>query len=334
MGEADVVNPPAKGGPLVSVVTPVYNDASHIGECIASVLRQTYTHLDYTVIDNASTDETPEIVADFARRDSRVRLLRFEELVDTTQNHNRAFRAISPESEFCKVVQADDWLYDECLERMVAVAQEAETIGVVSAYRLWQDQVDLVGLPYSETIVSGRKILRQCLTGGPYVTGAPTAVLYRSEVVRERDPFYLADYEHADTEATYWVLSRRDFGFVHQVLTFARRERGRRQAWADAMNTYDPENIRFLLLYGPGVLGPAEYRERLRLELRRYVRFHARQLPKPSRLREPDFFALHHKEIDAILEDGGDDPEVRLATSVVRAMLARGGRRRVSSAIR
>ena len=218
------------GQPLVSVVTPVYNGAEYIQECIESVLRQTYTNWEYTVIDNASTDQTSEIVARFAASDSRVRHLRFDDFVTRTENHNRAFRTLTPESEFCKVVQGDDWLYPECLERMVAVAEGVESIGIVSAYRLWERTVDLVGLPYSKTVISGREILRQCLLGGPYVTGAPTALLYRSRFVRERDPFYLEHFQHQDTEAAYWLLSQHNFGFVHQVLTFARRQEGAEMA--------------------------------------------------------------------------------------------------------
>ena len=116
-------------------------------------------------------------------------------------NHNRAFGTISAESEFCKVVQADDWLYPECLERMVGVAVTNDNVSLVSAYRLLDRKVDLVGVPYTQEVVSGREILRQSLLGGPYVTGAPTALLYRSRLVRERTPFYQGGQLHADTDA-------------------------------------------------------------------------------------------------------------------------------------
>jgi glycosyltransferase involved in cell wall biosynthesis len=41
--------------PLVSVVTPVYNGEIYLRECIESVLNQTYTHWDYTIVNNCST---------------------------------------------------------------------------------------------------------------------------------------------------------------------------------------------------------------------------------------------------------------------------------------
>ena len=314
--------------PLVSVVTPVYNGAAYLEECLESLLRQTYRHWECTVVDNASTDATPELIDRFAGRDSRIRHARFDEFVTANENHNRAFRAVSPDSEYCKVLQADDWLFPECLERMVDVAERSSSIGIVSAYRLWGTVVDLTGLPYSQTIVGGREILAQCLLQNIHVTGAPTALLYRSRLVRERDPFWESGFEHADTEAAYWVLSRHDFGFIHQVLTFARRQQpgSRMTEWADAMNTYIPENIRFLIRYGPDVLEPGVYRRQLRVELRKYLSFHLRQMPKPSRLADPRFFAVHRAEIEAILGEGGGDADIHSTMLLVKTMLLRGWR--------
>ena len=42
--------------PLVSIITPLYNNAEHLSECIESVLAQTYPHWDYTIVNNCSTD--------------------------------------------------------------------------------------------------------------------------------------------------------------------------------------------------------------------------------------------------------------------------------------
>lgn len=312
-------------GPLVSVVTPVFNGSAYIAESVESVLRQTYTNFELTIVDNASTDETPQLASDFAARDSRIRHIRFEEFVGANENHNRAFRLISPQSEFCKVVQADDWLYPECLERMVGIARSADDVALVSAYRIWDTEVDLDGIAPGRSVLSGHEVLRQCLLGRLHVTGAPTSVLYRSRAVRERDPFYPPEFEHDDTEAAYWLLSRHNFGFVHQVLTFARRQPGARMGWAARMNTYTPENIRFLLRFGRAVLLPDEYRRQLRHDLWEYIRFHFRQMPKPSRLADPRFFELHESEIQAILAEGGNaDREVRASVAIIRLMLARG----------
>ena len=54
---------------------------------------------------------------------------------------------ISPDADYVKVVHADDLLFPECLERMVALADRHPNIGLVGAYRLNGTEVDLDALP-------------------------------------------------------------------------------------------------------------------------------------------------------------------------------------------
>ena len=122
--------------PLVSVVTPAYNEEAHIRQCIESVLAQTYTHWDYTIVNNRSTDRTFEIAQEYAAKDHRIRIHNNETFVPAIANYNNAFRQISPECKYCKVVGADDWLYPECLEKMVHLAEEHPTAAIIGAYQI------------------------------------------------------------------------------------------------------------------------------------------------------------------------------------------------------
>jgi glycosyltransferase involved in cell wall biosynthesis len=313
-----------KDGPLVSVVTPVYNGATYLPECVESVLAQSYENWDYTIVDNASSDATPEIAEKFAARDSRIRHLRYDEFVGITANHNRAFDALNPRSEYCKVVQADDFMYPECLSRMVGAASVAETVGVVSAYQLWDRRVHLHGLPYDTTFASGRHVLRATLLGEFNVTGGPTATMLRSAFVRARQPFYEEGFLHEDSEAMLWMHSRYDFAFVHQILTFARQQPEARTRWTANINSAGAEEIVFLLRYGRLVLDDSQYRSRLRTLLKRYVWWHVRQFPRPSRMRDPEFFEFHGSRRKLILAEANHDPEVTTAMSVVGTLLRRG----------
>jgi glycosyltransferase involved in cell wall biosynthesis len=312
-----------RDGPLVSVVTPVYNDAPFIEECMRSVLGQTYRDWEHTIADNASTDATPEIAARIAAEDSRIRYLRFDEFVPANESYNRALRAVGPASEFCKVLSADDWLFPRCLEEMVTVATSSDAIGIVSAYRLAGNRVDLAGLPYSQTVFEGRDVLRRSLLDEISVLGSLTALLLRARLVRETDPFLDGRFEHADTEAAYRLLTNHDFGFAHQVLTYARRLPGTPYEESHRMNTFGPEYLCFLARYGPTTLAPAEYRRALRHGLRRLALWHSKQALRPSRLRQPEFFAFHERALELLAEAGGDDPDIRTTAAYVRALLAR-----------
>jgi glycosyltransferase involved in cell wall biosynthesis len=309
----------------VSVVTPVYNGEGYLSSCIEAVLAQTHRNFTLTIVDNRSTDSTPEIAERFARADSRVRHERHEEFVDVTANHNRAFRAVDPDSAYVKVAQADDLLFPECLEKMIELAERAPTVGVVSGYRLCNSIVELVGLAFPLSVVDGSFILRQSLLGGPYVTGSPNSLLYRADLVRGRAPFFDPEFAHADTEAAYWAFTQADFALVHQVTTFSRRQRESQNARASRVQSYWPENMRMLLRYGPSVLSAAEFRWRLRYELSVYVWFHAKQRIKPSRWRDRDFHRFHRRMLRLLRAESNGDREVEVATAVIGGLLARAG---------
>ena len=59
-----------------------------------------------------------------------------EAVLRAVPNFNQALRRISLASKYCKVVFADDWIFPECLERMVGVAEQHSSIGIVGAYGL------------------------------------------------------------------------------------------------------------------------------------------------------------------------------------------------------
>lgn len=271
--------------PLVSVVTPVYNGEQYLRECIESVLAQTYQNWEYIIVNNCSTDQTLAIAHDYANCDDRIRVHTNTQFLDLIPNWNHALRQISPESTYCKVVHADDWLFPECLTEMTSLAQEHPTVGIVGAYALLGEEVWLDGLPYPSTVISGRGICRATLLGGPYVFGSPTSLLLRSDLVRCRDPFYDEDELHADKAVCFELLREADFGFVHQVLTYTRvHDDSVTSNVTEQLNTRMLGNLALIKQYGRLYLTDAEYEECLNERLRVYYNFLAKNiLRRPGR---------------------------------------------------
>lgn len=62
-------------GCLISAIVPAYNAEKYITACVESILRQTYTNWEAIVIDDGSLDNTLEIVSDYQKRDSRIKVM-------------------------------------------------------------------------------------------------------------------------------------------------------------------------------------------------------------------------------------------------------------------
>ena len=81
--------------PLVSVVTPFYNEEKYLAECIKSVLAQTYATWEYIIVNNCSTDKSLEIAKVYQERDPRIRIYNNEMFLNQIENFNYILRQIS-----------------------------------------------------------------------------------------------------------------------------------------------------------------------------------------------------------------------------------------------
>lgn len=285
--------------PHVSIVTPVYNGEPYLAECIESVLAQTYTSWDYTIVNNCSTDGTLAIAQRYARQDHRIRVHTNQNFLPIIENNNAAVRLISPDSKYCKNLSADDWLFPECIARMVELAEANPSVGLVGAYQLsGSSDKSYVrttrGLPYSSTIISGQQIAREHLLGRLDVLGNPTSNLYRADLVRRTDSFYPNAAAEADVSACYECLRVSDFGFVHQILSYERLHLGQITNTSKSLNAYLGSKMSDLQTYGPDVLTREEMERRICELTKEYYAFLAFSA---LQLREKSFWSYHSERL-------------------------------------
>lgn len=285
--------------PLVSVVTPFYNTERYLGEAIESVLRQTYQNWEYVLVNNRSTDESVRIAQRYAERDARIRLVHNDRFLPQVENYNHALRQISPQSKYCKVVQADDWIFERCLEDMVRAAEQAPNVALVSSYSLYDPQptmgarlsVGNTGLGYTTTLVPGRAMLRRYLLEYLSVFGSPTCVMFRASDVRAMSSFFNLGSPVEDIEACFEVLQKGDFAFVHQVLTFNRCEKG--SIWW-RLSGWDTNPLNKVILATKYAAGLLSQEERAGVE-RRVSREHYRCLGNAVLRGRPTEYWDYHK---------------------------------------
>ncbi|MEJ8673533.1 glycosyltransferase family 2 protein [Chromobacterium amazonense] len=105
-------------GPLVTVLMTTFRTSSRAVTAIKSVLAQSYQELELIVVDDASDDDTPALVANLARRDTRIRLITLPRNVGTYVAKRIGLE--HARGEFVTCHDSDDWMHPERLARQVA----------------------------------------------------------------------------------------------------------------------------------------------------------------------------------------------------------------------
>ena len=135
---------PVTSTPEISIGLPVYNGASAgLSETIDSILSQSFENFELVISDNASTDETRDMCADYARLDRRVRLHTNETNVGAGANHNLVFQLAR--GRFFKWAAADVQCLPGMLKQCYTVAADSRRSFSLVYPRC--EMVDLTGEP-------------------------------------------------------------------------------------------------------------------------------------------------------------------------------------------
>lgn len=129
--------------PLFSVLVANYNNGAYIKETIESVMAQDYPHWEIIIVDDASTDDSPKIYAEYAN-DSRIRVYINEENKGVTYTKWRCLE--EAHGELCGFLDADDTILPHVLSLMVKTHQSDEDISIVSSrYYICDENMNITG---------------------------------------------------------------------------------------------------------------------------------------------------------------------------------------------
>ena len=163
--------------PLVSVVIPTHNRGAVTLVAIDSVLNQTWRDLELIVVDDGSTDDTPRMVAEHTRADSRVRFIRHERKKGAQAARNTGVR--SAQGDWVAFLDSDDaWRSDSLAMRLERAVQTGAR--VVHSECDVVDSEGATSRPFGVPPMEGR-IYRELLRRpGPMFQG----LLVRKETLR------------------------------------------------------------------------------------------------------------------------------------------------------
>ena len=185
--------------PRVSVLMPVRNGAQWLALAIDSVLAQAFADFELLLIDDGSTDRTPDIVADYAGRDQRVRPVR-QDALGLVAALNRGIA--EARGDLIARLDADDLAKPARLMRQVAAMDANLRLNLLGS---WAERIDGAGKPIGTlTPPTDPHMLRDTLARtNPFIH---SSVMVRTEAVR-RAGGYRAAFEAAEDYDLWLRLS-------------------------------------------------------------------------------------------------------------------------------
>jgi len=192
--------------PLVSIILPTYNGSRYLPEAIESCLRQSYENWELIVVDDCSSDVTPEIIASYVERDRRIRTIRHPSNQKLPASLNTGHAAAR--GSYLTWISDDNRFLPPAIEEMTRFLEERPTVGVVYADCVLID----------DTGQYLRDFPAQPASRLAYMNALRACFLYRRSVYETLggyDPelFLAEDYE-------YWLRAYRQFELApfHKIL--------------------------------------------------------------------------------------------------------------------
>lgn len=134
----------AVGSPAISVIVPIYNAEKTLRKCVDSLLAQTFEDFEILLIDDGSPDQCGAICDEYAKQDSRVRVIHQE---NQGVSAARQCGMDNAQGEYTIHADPDDWVEPEMLEELYKKAKE--------------DDADMVICDFYENTYKGQKYIKQ-----------------------------------------------------------------------------------------------------------------------------------------------------------------------------
>lgn len=135
--------PPQFGGPLVSVVMTAYNSSKYIRTSLDSILSQSYENLELIVVDDGSSDDTPQILRDYGARDPRVRVIIKSTNDGTYVSKNMGI--LQARGKYIALQDSDDWSHPDRLAKSIGLLEKrSDVVGLTTDWLRMTTAGDMV----------------------------------------------------------------------------------------------------------------------------------------------------------------------------------------------
>lgn len=110
--------------PLVTIIVPVYNVSAYVGDCLSSIVNQTYGNIEVLCIDDRGTDDSMVIVRRYAQGDKRIKIIQNERNIGLGATRNVGICHAS--GDYLFFLDSDDYISADAIEKFVMAAEISE----------------------------------------------------------------------------------------------------------------------------------------------------------------------------------------------------------------
>lgn len=199
----------------VSVIIPMHNSSKHIEECIDSVLNQTYANIEVIVVDDASSDNSVDIVESRINRknENRVKIIKLDQNVGAAKARNTGID-VATGKLICFLDSDDYWALDK-LEKQVQFIEKNKYAFIYSDYAYLKE-----GIVQHIAHVPKQITYKEALKNTTIFT---STVMFNMEFLSKAD-IHMPNVKKGQDTATWWKVLKKGitaYG-MNEVLTYYR----------------------------------------------------------------------------------------------------------------
>jgi len=156
----------------------VYNGERYLKEAVESILNQTFKDFEFIIINDGSTDKSPQILDEYTKRDRRTRVIH-QKNIGLTKSLNKALKLA--QGKYIARIDADDIAYKSRFKKQVDFLEKHPKVGLVGNY---VDVIDERGKNIGRLIypTSDKKIKKELIKKNPF---CHPSVMFKKEVTKK-----------------------------------------------------------------------------------------------------------------------------------------------------
>lgn len=213
---------------VISILMLTYNRENLVSRAIESILRQTYSNFEFIIVDNGSTDKSGQIADEYAKQDSRIRVIHRSK---GTISAGRNTALDAAQGDYIAFIDDDDWAEPDFLEFLLnlAVKNQADVAICGAADKVFDEK----------RVMSAEEALIELMWRKKYNVAFPTKLFHRNMFASVRFP---EDKTFDDIALMYKLLAEANRVAYHGLpkYTFYRHE-GNNSSWTTHHEQLTPE---------------------------------------------------------------------------------------------